>query len=81
MFSTDRRYRIIVRGECGQLLTASFEDAVVEPAGGFTSIIAVIHDDSALYGLLDQIQNLALHLISINEIGCSESADSSGAPS
>ncbi len=74
------RYRIIVRGECGRLLAASFEDAVIETGGGVTSIVAVVPDDSALYGLLDQIQNLALHLISVNEIGRSEPAGTSGAP-
>jgi hypothetical protein len=72
VFSTSDRYRVIVRGECGPLLAAAFENAVIEPGDGVTSIIAVVQDDSALYGLLDQIQNLALHLVSVNEIVHSE---------
>ncbi len=58
-----------MRGECGPLLAGAFENAVIEPRDGFTNITAVVSDDSALYGLLDQIQNLALHLVSVNEIG------------
>jgi len=36
-------------------------------AAGLDDGIAV-HDDSALYGLIDRIQDLALHLVSINEL-------------
>ncbi len=69
MVSTGYRYRIILRGECGPLLAGSFGDVVIESSRGRTSIIAVVRDDSALYGLLDRIQDLALHLVSINELG------------
>lgn len=67
--NTGYRYRIILRGECGPLLAALFADAVIESSQGRTCITAAIRDDSALYGLLDRIQDLALHLVSLNELG------------
>jgi hypothetical protein len=67
--NTGYRYRIILRGECGPLLTALFGDATIESNCGRTCIIAAVRDDSGLYGLLDQIQDLALHLVSLNELG------------
>jgi hypothetical protein len=66
---TGYRYRIILRGECGPLLAALFGDAAIESSRGRTCIIAAVRDDSGLYGLLDRIQDLALHLVSINELG------------
>jgi hypothetical protein len=66
---TGYRYRIILRGECGPLLAALFGDAAIESSGGRTCIIAAVRDDSGLYGLIDRIQDLALHLVSINELG------------
>jgi hypothetical protein len=65
---TDYRYRIILRGECGALVAGVFGDAVVESSRGWTFITIAVHDDSALYGLIDRIQDLALHLVSINEL-------------
>ena len=42
---------------------------------GRTCIIAAVRDDSGLYGLLDRIQDLALHLVSLNELDGAEGAD------
>jgi hypothetical protein len=67
--NTGYRYRIILRGECGPLLAALFGDATIESSCGRTCIIAAVRDDSGLYGLLDRIQDLALHLVSLNEFG------------
>jgi hypothetical protein len=67
--NTGYRYRIILRGECGQLLAALFDDAAIESSRDRTCIIAAVSDDSGLYSLLDRIQDLALHLVSLNELG------------
>ena len=66
---TSYRYRIIVRGECPSLLAAIAAGAVIECGHGTTCITACVRDDSELYGLLDRIQDVALHLISLNELG------------
>lgn len=72
------RYQIILRGECGPLIAGLFGDAAIECSRGRTCIIAVVRDDSGLYGLLDRIQDLALHLVSLNELDRAEGADAQG---
>ena len=72
------RYQIILRGECGPLVAGLFGDAAIECSHGRTCIIATVRDDSGLYGLLDRIQDLALHLVSLNELDGAEGADAQG---
>ena len=68
------QYQLILRGECGPLTAWLFGDAVIESGDGCTSVIFSARDDSELYGLLDRIQDVALHLISLNQIGSSSLA-------
>jgi hypothetical protein len=63
------RYRLILRGECGPVTEGLSGDAAIDSGHGCTSLIFSARDDSELYGLLDRIQDLALHLISLSEIG------------
>jgi hypothetical protein len=62
------RYRIILRGECQHLLTGLLDGARVESGQGCTSVLASVRDDSELYGLLDRLQEFALHIVSLNEL-------------
>jgi hypothetical protein len=64
-----RRYRIILRGECQQMLASALEGAAVESGPGWTCVMASVRDESELYGLLDRIQEFALHIVSLNELG------------
>jgi len=64
-----RRYRIILRGECQQMLADALEGAAVESGPGWTCVMASVRDESELYGLLDRIQEFALHIVSLNELG------------
>ena len=75
---TGYRYRISLRGECGPLVAGLFGDVAIESGRGRTCIIASVQDESELYGLLDRFQDLALHLVSLNELGVDEAADASG---
>lgn len=63
------RYRLVVRGECRLLLAGLAVGATIESGCGRTSISFTARDDGELYDLLDRIQDLALHLISLNEVG------------
>jgi hypothetical protein len=65
---TPRRYRIVFRGECGDLFADVFSDLVVESRYGYTSMVAAVRDTSEFYGLLDRFQDLALQPVSLNEI-------------
>ena len=69
---TGHRYQLIPRGECGPLTEWLFGDAAIETGNGCRSLIFSARDDSELFGLLDRIQDLALHLISLYEIGGTE---------
>jgi len=64
-----RWYRIILRGECGPLMAGVLDDVLVESCRGWTCVMALVRDDSELYGLLDRLQDFALHVVSFNELG------------
>jgi hypothetical protein len=65
-----RQYRIIIRGECERLLVSLIDDVEVEPAqGGNTRVVALVRDDPAFWGLMEQLQDLALHVVSLQELG------------
>jgi hypothetical protein len=66
------RYQLILRGECGPLTAWLFGDAAIE--SGCTGVAFSARDDSELCGLLDRVQDVALHLISLNQIGSSSPA-------
>jgi len=63
------RYRIVVREDCGDLLASLVEGLTIESRGGRTSIVASVRDESELHGLLDCLHELALHIVSLNELG------------
>ena len=65
---TGHRYQLMVRGECGPLTEWLFGDA----CDGGTSLIVSARDDSDLYGVLDRIQDLGLHLVTLDEAGGTE---------
>lgn len=56
-----RQYRIVLRGECGELMTSVLDDSMVESGRGWTTVMASVRDESELYGLLDRLQDFALH--------------------
>jgi hypothetical protein len=63
------RYRIILRGECSQLLTGVLDDLLIETRRGWTCVTASVRDESEFYGLLDRFQEFGLHIVSLNELG------------
>jgi hypothetical protein len=65
-----RQYRIIIRGECGRLLVSLMDNVQVESSrGGDTCVVALVRDDPEFWGLLEQLRDLALHLVSVEELG------------
>jgi hypothetical protein len=64
-----RQYRIIIRGECGRLLVSLIDNVQVESSqGGDTCVVALVRDDPEFWSLLEQLRDLALHLVSVQEI-------------
>ncbi len=64
-----RRYRIILRGECGPLMAAVLDGLLIESYQGWTCVMALVHDESELYDLLGRFRDFALHLVSLAELG------------
>jgi len=64
-----QRYRIVARGESPVLLAGLADGLQIETGRGWTSVVASVADESELWGLLDRFQDLAMHLVGINELG------------
>jgi hypothetical protein len=65
-----RQYRIIIRGECGRLLTSLIDNVDVEPIqGGDTCVVALVRDGPEFWGLMEQFRDLALQVMSLQELG------------
>jgi hypothetical protein len=62
-------YRIVLRGECRTLLAGILDQAQVECGHGQTCVTASVRDESEFYGLLDRFQDLALHIVHLDELG------------
>jgi hypothetical protein len=67
--STTHRYRIVVRDECADLLAGLLEGPVIDSGRGWTSIVTPVRDVAELYGLLDRLQDLALRIVSLDDLG------------
>ena len=64
-----RRYRIRVGGDCGELLATGIDGAEIESVlDGTTTVVVGVRDDSEFYGVLDRLQDFALHIVSLTEL-------------
>jgi hypothetical protein len=66
--SQRRRYRIVVRGEFGELLSSAFGEMTVQPHQGTTVLTADVVDLSEFYGVLDRLRDFAIELVSVTEL-------------
>ena len=68
--SAERRYRIIVAGVSARTLIDVIEGIELESSeAGWTCFLVSVRDESEFYGLLHRFEDLALHVISIEELG------------
>jgi len=68
--SAERRYRIIVAGTAARTLLDAIEDIELESCeADWTCFVVSVRDESEFYGLLHQFENLALHIVSVEELG------------
>jgi hypothetical protein len=61
------RYRITVRGRLTERLGPAFEGLALEPGRKQTVLAGEIRDQAHLYGVLRQVCNLGLELVSVEE--------------
>ena len=67
--SDARRYRIVIRGECGRLLASLLENVeIVSSRNGHTCVVALVRDDPEFWGLLEQLRDLAMHVESLQDL-------------
>jgi hypothetical protein len=67
--ASPRRYRISVGGNCGELLASGIDGIEVESVlDGTTTVVVGVRDDAEFYGLLDRLQDFALHIVSLTEL-------------
>ena len=65
-----RHYRICLRSDCGRLLVSLIDNLRVEPChNGGTCVVASVRDDPEFWGLMEQLRDLALHVVSVQDLG------------
>jgi hypothetical protein len=61
-------YRIVVRGELSRRYVPAFDGMTLAAGEGETAITGPVIDQAHLHGLLNQISDLGLELLSVNVI-------------
>jgi hypothetical protein len=61
-------YTIRVRGRLGATALSAFPTMVAESSGGETVLTGVLEDQSAVFGVLAQIEALGLELLELRQI-------------
>ena len=61
-----RRYRLVLRGELGDPFGFLFDGMRLQRLAGMTVLTGQITDQAHLIGLIEQIQELGVELISVN---------------
>jgi hypothetical protein len=62
------RYELVLRGEIGDRFAPLFDGMHVARAGGRTVLTGAVLDQAHLHGLIEQVQELGLELISVNPL-------------
>ena len=62
------RYRVIIRGRLGEHLASAFGHLELDSRPGQTTLTGNFADQAQLHGLLDQLRDLGIHLISVNPV-------------
>jgi hypothetical protein len=73
-----KTYTIVVQGRLSERFSSAFPRVSMEPGGDQTRIQTERLDQSQLHGLLDQLRDLAIELVSVNEEGLAGPRHQSG---
>jgi hypothetical protein len=61
-----RRYRFVLRGELGDQFGFLFKGMRMQRLAGMTMLTGQVADQAQLIGLIEQIQELGVELVSVN---------------
>ena len=70
------RYQVVIRGRLGEHLAGAFDHLELDQRPGQTSLTGTFTDQAQLHGLLDQLRDLGIHLISVNPVDQAEAPHS-----
>ena len=59
------RYRIVLRGRLSKRFESAFEGMTLEHAPGRTVLTGEVRDQAQLYGVLDQVRDFGIELLSV----------------
>ena len=62
------RYRVVIRGRLGKHLASVFDQLELDQRPGQASLTGNFTDQAQLHGLLDQLRDLGIHLVSVNPV-------------
>jgi hypothetical protein len=68
-FRQDAMYQLVIRGELDERFGFLFEGMRMERADGTTVLAGRVPDQARLMGLMEQIDELGLELISVQQVG------------
>ena len=63
------RYQVVIRGRLGEYLASAFDQLEVDSRPGQTTLTGNFADQAQLHGLLGQLRDLGMYLISVNRVG------------
>jgi hypothetical protein len=64
--SRPSRYQVVVRGGFGSFFASAFDGLEIESRDGDTSLTGCFVDQAQLHGLLDQLRDLGISIVSVN---------------
>ena len=64
--SSHVRYQVVIRGRLGEHFAGAFDQLEVDSRPGQTTLTGNFADQAQLHGLLDQLRDLGIHLVSVN---------------
>ena len=70
-----RTYQLVVEGELGDHLASAFDGMALKNQGGNAVLTGHVRDQAELQGLLQQISDLGLSLVSASVLDQSDAAD------
>ena len=71
---TPHSYEIRVRGHLGEVMRQAFSDLDAQTCGDDTLLIGALRDQSALHGVLAQVESLALELVEVRRLTSGQSS-------
>lgn len=61
-------YEIRIRGHLSEQWAIGFDSMTVHYDGGETVLVGRMPDQAALFGILNQIRDMSLHLVALREV-------------